>query len=417
MAHTVGTLAKVLDDYLRSHLDGLRSDVRTRALVDYCRGLGLEVRDKSMMSLARTLEPDNIEGCRQRMQRAVAGSRFDVSDVFARIQRTIGATAGKQVRALCVDDTGIAKQGSESVGVHRQYPGTLGKLGNCQIVTTLHCVSNTESYCLGGRLYLPEAWVSDSSRRGKAHIPDDVGFLTKPRIALQLIRDALEQGIPKRPVLADAAFGDNRNFREALLELGLDFAVAISSNTTVWGPSVEPVPKQRKHKVGRPPSRFIGTNGEQPVRAMEIARALEEAGAFRKTTWRQGTKGSLSATFARVRVRSSEKCTKGVPPSEPMWLVIEKTSQESRPFKFYFSSLSEKTPMKVLVDLIKMRWRIEMDYRDMKQHLGLDQYEGRTWGGFHTHFAMVVLMHTFIALHRERFSPRSSNPMELESVP
>jgi len=263
---------------------------------------------------------------------------------------------------------------------------------------------------------LPEVWASDASRRAKTHVPDDVGFLTKPQIALQLLRGALEQGIPKRPVLADAAFGDNRDFREALLELGLDFAVGISSNTTVWGPSVEPVPKKRKHKVGRPPSQYAGPNGERPVRVMEIARALEDARAFRKTTWRQGSKGALSAKFARVRVRSAEKCTKGIAPSDPMWLVVEKTSQESRPFKFYFSSLSEKTPMKVLVDLIKMRWRIEMDYRDMKQHLGLDQYEGRTWGGFHTHLAMVVLMHTFVALHRERFSPRSTNPMELEPI-
>lgn len=263
---------------------------------------------------------------------------------------------------------------------------------------------------------MPETWASDASRRDKAHIGDEVRFLTKPEIALELIRDALEQGIPKRPVLADAAFGDNREFREALLELGLDFAVGVSSNTTVWGPSVEPVPKQRQHKVGRPPSRYIGTNGEQPVRVMDIARCLQKAGAFRKTTWRQGSKSALSAKFARVWVRSAEKCTKGVPPSEPMWLLIEMTSLESRPFKFYFSSLSEKTPMKVLVDLIKMRWRIEMDYRDMKQHLGLDQYEGRTWSGFHTHFCMVVLMHTFIALHPERFSPRSTVPMELESV-
>ena len=161
---------------------------------------------------------------------------------------------------------------------------------------------------------------------------------------------------------------------------------------------------------------MIGVDGERPVAVTDIANELLEKGAFRKTTWREGTKGDLSAKFARVRVRSAEKCTKGKPPSEPLWLLIEINPQEKRPFKFYLSSLSEKTPMKVLVNLVKMRWRIEMDYRDMKQHLGMDKYEGRTWGGFHRHLAMVILMQVFIALHRERFSPRSTIPMELEPV-
>lgn len=416
MAHTVGILADALDTFLHTHLDGLDSEVRTSALADYARGLGLEVPGKSMMALARAVDPQNIEGCRQRMQRALALGRFDGPEVFERLQRTVASEAGRQLQALCVDDTGIAKQGDSSVGVQRQYSGTLGKVGNCQIVTTLHGVSNMESYCLGGRLYLPEIWALDPRRRRTAKIPDKIEFLTKPQAALQLITDALAVGVPKRPVVGDAAFGDSRDFRDGLRELGLDFAVAVSSTTTVWGPGVEPVVKPHLNRTGPVPTRFIGSKGEQPVLVSEIAEGLLDKGDFRKTTWRQGTKGDLHAKFARVRVRSAERCTKGKPPSEPLWLLIELNPQEKRPFKFYLSSLPEKTPMKVLVDLVKMRWRIEMDYRDMKQHLGLDQYEGRTWGGFHRHFAMVVLMHTFIALHRERFSPRSEATMELEQV-
>jgi SRSO17 transposase len=416
MAHTVGTLADALDSFLSAHLGGLDTEARTSALAEYASGLALGVGSKSLVALARHLAPDNVEGCRQRMQRALVSSRFDAGLVFERIQATVTEVAGRQMQALCVDDTGIAKQGSDSVGVQRQYSGTLGKVGNCQIVTTLHGVSNTESFCLGGRLYLPESWTDDQKRRSKARIPESIGFLTKPEAALELIKEAVSRGVPRRPVLADAAYGDSRDFRDGLRELGLDFAVAISSNTMVWGPGVEPVVRARTEKRGRIPSRFIGSHGEQPVSVLKLAQQLRADGAFRKTTWRKGTKKPLSAHFARVRVRSAEKCTKGTPPSEPLWLLIELNAQEKRPFKFYLSSLPEKTPTKVLADLVKMRWRIEMDYRDMKQHLGLDEYEGRTWGGFRRHMAMVILMQVFVALHRERFSPRSETSMELEPV-
>jgi len=416
MAHTVGTLAKALDSFLSFHLEGLDSPAKTTALAEYAQALALGVGGKSMMSLARHIAPDNVEGCRQRMQRALALGGFDAAQVFDRIQSTVTARAGRQMQALCVDDTGIAKQGDKSVGVQRQYSGTLGKVGNCQIVTTLHGLSNTESFCLGGRLYLPGSWSGDKRRLAKAQVPENIGFMTKPEAALDLIAKAVERGIPKRPVLGDAAFGDSRDFRDGIRELGLDFAVAISSQTSVWGPGVQPIVKPRLGTRGPAPSRFMGDNGEQPIAVSDIARQMHQRGAFRKTTWRQGTNKSLTGQFARVRVRSAERCTKGLPPSEPLWLLIELNPQEKRPYKFYLSSLPEKAPMKVLVDLVKMRWRIEMDYRDMKQHLGLDEYEGRTWGGFHRHLAMVILMQTFIALHRERFSPRSKTAMELEPV-
>lgn len=416
MTHTVGTLAGALDSFLSAHLDGLDSEARTSALAEYAGALALGVGGKSLVALARHVEPDNVEGCRQRMQRALASSRFDAEQIFGRLQKTVAAQAGRQMQALCVDDTGIAKQGSSSVGVQRQYSGTLGKVGNCQIVTTLHGVSNTESFCLGGRLYLPQSWASDDGRRTKARVPADVEFLTKPEVALSLIKEAVANGVPNRPVLADAAFGDSRDFRDGLRALGLDFAVAVSSNTMVWGPGVEPAVKPRTAKRGRTPTQFVGRNGEEPISVANLAQELLHSGAFRKTTWRQGTKKALSGKFARVRIHSAERCTKGLPPSEAMWLLIEINPQEKRPFKYYLSSLPETIPAKVLVNLVKMRWRIEMDYRDMKQHLGLDEYEGRTWGGFHRHLAMVIIMQVFVALHRERFSPRSEQEMELEPV-
>ena len=416
MAKTVGTLEAELHSFLTTHLAGLDSATRTAALAEYARGLGLELGDKSMMAMARSLAPENIEGCRQRMQRAVTSGRFDAEDVFDRLQTTV-AEEFSQFRALCVDDTGIAKQGEQSVGVQRQYSGTLGKVGNCQVVTTLHAVSNMESCALAARLYLPESWANDSDRRKEAQVPDDVVFQTKPEIALELISKAVEAGIPKRPVLADAAFGDSREFRDSVQELGLDYAVAISSKTRVWPPGIVPSARPKTGKPGRPPTRFAGPTGETPVSARDIADDLMEKNRFRRVTWRQGTKDKLTAKFARVRVRSAERWTKGTPPSDELWLLIEIDPQPKRPFKFYLSSLSDTTPTKVHVYLVKMRWRIEKDYRDLKQHLGFDEFEGRSWGGLHRHLAMVLLMLCFIALHRERFSPRSFETMELEPVP
>lgn len=415
MAKTVGTLETELHSFLTTHLAGLDSATRTAALAEYARGLGLEIGDKSMMAMARSLAPENVEGCRQRMQRAVTAGRFDAADVFGRLQATVSEEFS-QFRALCVDDTGIAKQGDQSVGVQRQYSGTLGKVGNCQVITTLHAVSNMDSCALAARLYLPESWANDSERRQEAQVPEDVVFQTKPEVALEMISKAVDAGIPKRPVLADAAFGDSREFRDGVQELGLDYAVGVSSKTMLWPPEVVPSAKPRTGKLGRPPTRFSGPNGELPVSARDIADDLMQKGRFRRVTWRHGTKGNLTAKFARVRVRSAERWTKGTPPSDELCLLIEINPQPKRPFKFYLSSLPEKTPTKVLVDLVKMRWRIEMDYRDLKQHLGFDEFEGRTWGGLHRHLAMVFLMHCFIALNKERFSPRSFENMELEPV-
>lgn len=193
--------------------------------------------------------------------------------------------------------------------------------------------------------------------------------------------------------------------------------MAVSSNALVWRPGADLIVRPPSgRKGGRPCTRPVDKEGCPPVQLLTLAEELKMDNRFRKVTWREGTKGPLYGQFARLRVRSAEGRTKGKLPSQEMWLVVEQTKHPKRPYKYYFCSLSEKTPMKVMVNLLKMRWRIEMDYRDMKQHLGLDQYEGRTWGGLHRHFAMVALMHAFIALHRERFSPRFQADMELESV-
>jgi len=392
-----------LEEFLASHLSDLEIEERVEALTWYCVGLGLELPKKTSLGMAEYLNPDNVQGCRQRMQRAVNRSRFKHTDIFHRLQRTVFESG--RASAYCIDDTGFAKKGDRSVGVQRQYSGTLGKVGNCQIAVSLHGVSEDFSSCLGAQVYLPESWTGDPERLRKAKVPEEICFQPKWKIALGLIEEALENNGPRLPTIADAGYGDSREFRESLRGLGLHYAVAISSKTNVWPPGVEPVTPKRTGKVGRPRQRPRPNDGSRPVPVDRLASELWEEGRFREVTWRKGTKGKLRGQFCAVRVRSAESWTKGKAPGEEQWLLLEEDPKQETGFKYYLSTLQRTTSLKKLVGLAKLRWRIERDYQDMKQKLGLDRYEGRTWGGFHRHIAMVALVHAFLALNREAFSP------------
>jgi SRSO17 transposase len=333
------------------------------------------------------------------MQRAITRGRFDHSEVMARLQESIFESG--RMQAYCVDDTGIAKKGDRSVGVQRQYSGTLGKVGNCQVIVSLHGASDSFGACLGLQLYLPESWCEDTERREAARVPESIVFRKKWEIALDLLDAALANGGPSLPLVADAGYGDARDFREGLRKRGLRYAVAVSSNTSVWRPGTRVEVVKNAH--GRPRTRAEALDGSEPVTVAKLAQELLNAGAFKTVTWRMGAKGPLQAEFAAVRVQSAEKRTKQTPPGEQEWLLIER--EKSGDFKFYLSSLSRRSPLPSLVRLAKMRWHVERDYQDMKQELGFDRYEGRSWGGLHRHLAMVALMHAFIALHMEDFSP------------
>jgi SRSO17 transposase len=265
------------------------------------------------------------------------------------------------------------------------------------------------------QLYLPESWCGDSQRRALAKVPKHVEFARKWEIALGLLDAAQANGGPTLPVLADAGYGDSRDFREGLRERGLKYVVGVSSQTTVWRPETTVAVPPRRQVWGRPPTRAEAIDGGEPVLIEMLANELLKAGAFKRICWRQGTKGPLDGLFAAMRVRSAEKRTKGVPPGEEEWLIIER--EKAGEFKYYLSSLSARSTLTSLVRLAKMRWHVERDYQDMKQELGFDRYEGRSWGGLHRHLAMVALMHAFIALHMEDFSPSGlSEEMDLERV-
>lgn len=397
---TFSALRNSLDDFLTSHLDGLENEQRVEALAWYCQGLGFEVEAKTALGMAAAMSPDSVQATRQRMQRALQHGRFAHHEVFERLQETIFESG--QMQAYCIDDTGIAKKGDCSVGVHRQYSGTLGKIGNCQVIVSLHGVSDSFGACLGLQLYLPESWCQDSQRRKQAKIPDEITFQKKWQIALDLLDSARENGGPTLPVVADAGYGDSRDFRDTLRQRGLKYIVGISSQTSVWRPGTQVELRQSKGP-GRPRKRAEAVDGSEPVLVDVLAKELTDRGEFRRICWRMGTKGPLEADFAAVRVRSAEMRTKKRPPGEEEWLVIER--EKNGEYKYYLSSMSARSTLKSLVRLAKMRWHIERDYQDMKQQLGFDRYEGRSWGGLHRHLAMVALLHAFIALHMEDFSP------------
>ena len=406
MNRTFGHLDRALEHFLDTHLQDLENDERVEALAWYCQGLGLELPNKTVFGIATRLNPDNVEHCRQRIQRALQLGRFDHSVVFERIQRTVFETVPQRIVAYALDDTGIAKKGAASVGVQRQYSGTLGKIDNCQIVVTLHGASDDFGVCLGAELYLPESWVDDDERLEKSRVPEDHRCVwTKPQLALRLLKAAIDNGGPRRPVVADSAYGDSRDFREGISALGLSYAVGVSSNTCIWPVGASPAIPKPTGVGGRPPSFERDARGRSPIRVDKYAEKLWRSGKFRMLTWRKGSKGPLRGKFCAVRIRSAERRTKNKKASDPLWLLIERDPSRNSGFKYYLSNLTERTSIKRLVRITKVRWHIERDYQDMKQNLGFDRYEGRTWGGFHRHLAMVALMHAFLSLHREDFSP------------
>ncbi|MBM3271364.1 MAG: IS701 family transposase, partial [Candidatus Sericytochromatia bacterium] len=309
------------------------------------------------------------------------------------------------ISAWLVDDTGHRKQGTKSVGVSRQYCGQSGKVENCQVAVTLSLANETASLPVGYRLYLPEAWANDSDRRMAAGVPDDVSFQPKWQIALGLIDKALSAGRPRAPVGADAGYGNVFDFRAGLTERGLLYIVGIESNTSVWPPGHEPPPPPPYSGRGRPPARPRRDDEHHPVSVLELARSLGTED-YTEVTWREGTKGDQRSRFAAVRVRPSHRDDRRDPHPEE-WLLIEWPAGEEKPTKYWLSTLSAELAIAELVFQAKLRWRIERDFLELKDELGLDHYEGRGWRGFHHHASLCIATYAFLVAERALFSPLS----------
>jgi SRSO17 transposase len=319
------------------------------------------------------------------------------------------------IEAWIIDDTGFPKKGRHSVGVARQYGGQLGKQDNCQVAVTLSLANHTASLPVAYRLYLPQEWADDPARRKTAGVPEEITFQTKPEIALDQLRTAAEAGLPRGVVLMDAGYGSDTQLRTDVTALGLSYIAAILSNTSVWAQGTAPLPPKPWSGRGRPPKLMRRDGEHQPTSVKALALALGPE-AWTEIAWREGVAGRLTSRFARVRVRAAHRdyWRSELRPEE--WLVIEWPEGEKEPTKYWFSTLPEDIGFARLVELAKLRWRIERDYQELKQELGLGHYEGRGWRGFHHHASLCLAAYGFLIAERVRIPPSGSAGPKLKAI-
>ena len=284
------------------HLD------RTTPLQLYCSGLLLAGERKSVEPMAARLAPDNVRQGHQSLHHVVADAPWKDEDLLEVVRHYALAAMQQRgpIEAWIVDDTGLEKKGKHSVGVTRQYCGQVGKQENCRVAVSLSLSTAQVSLPIAWRLYLPEVWVDDRKRRKATGVPEDIGFQTKPEIALQQIRTAVDRGIPQAPVLADAAYGNDSKFREGIDELGLLYVLGVQSSTSVWKSGTGPLPKPAWKGKGRPPKRLRRDRHHAPLSAKQLAFSLPPR-VWRTLTWREGTRHPLRSRFAAVRVRPAHR--------------------------------------------------------------------------------------------------------------
>jgi SRSO17 transposase len=394
-----------------AYIEGLakaagHADRRT-PLKNYCTGLLLPGERKSVEPMAARLAPDDVRRMHQSLHHLVADAPWEDQEVLERVGQQVIPAMQKHgpVVAWIIDDTGFPKQGKHSVGVGRQYCGQLGKSDNCQAAVSLSVSTWNSSLPIEWQLYLPEVWCQDVERCRRAGVPDEIVFQTKPEIALQQIRQAMERQVPVGVVLADAGYGKGTQFRTALTQLGLHYIVGIESSATVWEPEQQPLSAPpRKPGRGATPKRLRRAPDHQPLSARQLALGLPPS-AWKQIGWRQGSRGILRSRFAAIRVRPAHRDEKLTAPRPEEWLLMEWPKEASEPTKYWLSNLPAKTALKPLVKLAKHRWIIERDYEELKQELGLGHYEGRGWRGFHHHATLCIAAYGFLVSERSRFSP------------
>ena len=379
---------------------------RAVPLKNYCRGLLLPGERKSVEPMAARLAPDNVRRMHQSLHHLVADAPWSDEEVL-RAVRGYALTAMRKrepVVAWIVDDTGFPKKGTESVGVTRQYCGQLGKQENCRVAVSLSVSTWTLSVPIAYRLYLPESWANDHARRKKTGVPAEIQFQTKPRIALDQIRQAVEAEAPRGVVLADAAYGSDSQFRAGLRAFQLEYAVGVQSSVSVWEPGKQPLPAKPRRDTGRPPKLLGRDENHQPVNAQQLAFALPET-AWKQITWRAGSKKHLRSRFAAARVRSAHRDYWQSEPNPEEWLLIEWPKGAAEPAKYWLSNLPGQCKLEELVRIAKQRWIVERDYEELKQELGLGHFEGRGWRGFHHHATLCLAAYGFLVAERSLFSP------------
>jgi SRSO17 transposase len=401
-----------------AYVEGLVSVIghadRAKPLRDYCVGLMLPCERKSVEPMAAVTAPERTAAQHQSLLHFVGEGRWSDEKVLAKVREMVLPQIERHgpIEAWIVDDTGFPKQGRHSVGVARQYCGQLGKQDNCQVAVSLSLANHHASLPVSYRLYLPEEWATDTKRLRKAGVPEEIGFKTKPEIAFDQIRAALKAGLPRGVVLMDAGYGANTQLRTDISTLGLAYVAGILPNTTVWAQGREALRPRKWSGQGRPPKLIRRGGKHQPVSVKALALNLP-ARAWRTITWREGTAEKLTSRFARIRVRAAHRDYNLTESRPEEWLLIEWPKGESEPTKYWFSTVDEKIAFNRLVDLTKLRWRIERDYQDLKQEVGLGHFEGRGWRGFHHHATLCIAAYGFLISERETIPPSGPRSQRL----
>ena len=378
------------------YLDSLASVIgrvsRVGPLRDYCTGLLLPGERKSVEPIAAVTAPARVAAQHQSLLHFIAQGGWSDAAVLAKVREMVLPQIERHgaIEAWIIDDTGFPKHGTHSVGVSHQYCGQTGKQDNCQVAVSLSLANHHASLPVAYRLYLPKGWAEDEKRRAKAGVPDDIAFQTKPKIALDQLTWACAAGLPRGVVLMDSAYGTDASLRRGARDLGLDYSAAVHARTLV---------EACKDNAVR-------------MTAEALALGLPKR-AWQAITWREGSAEPLRSCFARLRVRArGEGCT----PDEPEeWLLIEWPKGEPAPTKFWLSTLDRTIAFERLVDITMMRWRIERDYLELKQEVGLGHFEGRGWVGFHHHATMCIATYGFLITERGAFPP--SETQSLRHVP
>jgi SRSO17 transposase len=402
----IGPRADRFAAYLADLASVLGDARRHGPLTSYCTGLLMPADRKSVEPMAAMTAPERTAAQHQSMLHFVGQGDWSDDAVLQQVRARVvpAISAHGAVATWIVDDTGFPKKGKHSVGVARQYCGQLGKQDNCQVAVSLSIANDHASLPVAYRMYLPEAWTNDAARREKAGVPDDVTFKTKPQIALEQIKWACETGLPRGVVLADAGYGVEAKFRSGITALGLRYVAGVKSTTTVWAPGASALAPATYSGRGRRPVRPVRDDANKPVSVEELARGLPKSD-WRKFSWREGTNEPLSGRFARVRVRSAHDRGAATETIAEEWLLIEWPDDEKAPTKFWFSTLDKTVTFAHLVRTTKQRWRIERDYLELKQEIGLGHFEGRSWRGFHHHATLCIAAYGFLICERAAFSP------------
>jgi SRSO17 transposase len=405
-----------------AYVEGLVSVIghadRAKPLRDYCMGLLLPCERKSVEPMAAVTAPGRTASQHQSLLHFVGEGGWSDEKVLAKVREMVLPKIEHHgaIEAWIIDDTGFPKQGRHSVGVARQYCGQLGKQDNCQVAVSLSLANHHASLPVAYRLYLPDEWATDAKRLRKAGVPDEIGFKTKPKIALDQIHAACKSGLPRGVVLMDAGYGANTQLRTDISALGLTYVAGILPNTTVWAPGTEPLRPQKWSGQGRPP-KLIRRNGKhRPVSVKSFALNLP-ARAWRTISWREGSAETLTSRFARVRIRAAHRDYNLTQSRSEEWLLIEWPRGEREPTKYWLSTVPENIAFDRLIDLAKLRWRIERDYQDLKQEVGLGHFEGRGWRGFHHHATLCIAAYGFLISERETIPPSADHPGTLFQAP